>query len=218
MRSKKKSKNPIILVFFLVIILVLVFWIYNNNNNSTSKNSNWNLILINSENSVPDNYQFKQLTIKNGHIIDERIYPDLQKMFDDARAEGVDPIVTSAYRTIEEQQEIYDSRIEKHIEAGSSTQEAIDKTRDYVALPHHSEHHTGLAVDINSESGNNQIVYDWLAKNSYRYGFILRYLESKENLTGINFEPWHFRYVGIDEATYITEKSICFEEYIDEIE
>ncbi len=111
--------------------------------------------------------------------------------------------------------------------SGLSEEEARTKTEGYIALPHASEHTTGLAVDITSnalanQEGNSGLLPDlenypeglWLKENAPKFGFVLRYPKEKEAITGINFEPWHFRYVGIENAMYMTEKNLTLEEYI----
>ena len=86
----------------------------------------------------------------------------------------------------------------------------------WVAIPGTSEHELGLAVDINAdkEQSSNEEVYNWLAENAWRYGFILRYPQGKEDITGIDYEPWHYRYVGKEVAKEIYEAGITLEEYV----
>lgn len=119
-------------------------------------------------------------------------------------------LVASAYRSKEEQQSILDTRIEQKGEA-----EALK----YVALPGESEHHTGLAFDMSVyKDGINTYIQDneeyiWIYENAYRYGLILRYPEEKADITGINYESWHFRYVGRPHAYYMYKENLCLEEY-----
>ncbi|MDD3340124.1 MAG: M15 family metallopeptidase [Lachnospiraceae bacterium] len=141
--------------------------------------------------------------------------PVLDQMITDCNAAlGVnDTGVTSAYRTKEYQQSVYDEYVESQGE---------DYAKAYVATPGYSEHHTGLAMDMGiyyegggegsfSESENAV----WFSENSYKYGFVRRYQEDKTAITKINNEAWHFRYVGIPHATYMTQQNLCLEEYID---
>ena len=98
---------------------------------------------------------------------------------------------------------------------GYSKKEAEKLAKNWVALPGTSEHELGLALDINSESGEYEWdIYAWLADNAYRYGFILRYPEGKEQVTGIEYEPWHYRYVGRLAAEEIYGSSVTLEEYL----
>ncbi len=87
----------------------------------------------------------------------------------------------------------------------------------WLAIPGTSEHQLGIAVDINAdkEKSSNEEVYEWLAENAYKYGFILRYPQSKEDITGTAYEPWHYRYVGEEAAEEIFNRQICLEEYFD---
>ena len=92
--------------------------------------------------------------------------------------------------------------------------------KEWAAVPGTSEHQLGIAVDINADKtqSTNDEVYVWLAENAYRYGFILRYPQGKEQITGTNYEPWHYRYVGVENAKIIYEQQICLEEYIERTE
>ena len=137
-------------------------------------------------------------------------------MFDDARAQGVFPVVTSGYRTQQTQEMLYEQEIQKYRDQGYSDFEAEELAKKWVAVPGTSEHQLGLAVDIGAEAlkSDKEQVYQWLYENSARYGFILRYPEDKTEITGINYEPWHFRYVGKEAAQKIYEQGICLEEYL----
>lgn len=176
-----------------------------------------NLILVNAWNKINDDFKFNTITLSNGEIVSELIYPNLQNMFDDARNLGIDPEVTSGYRTKEKQQSLFDEKVNEYLQQEFSQEQAEEKAMQWVALPGFSEHHTGLAVDINAKNGSSNEVYDWLKNNSWKYGFILRYPEDKTEITGINYEPWHFRFVGYEAAEYIYEHNLCLEEYIEYI-
>jgi len=178
----------------------------------------WSLILVNPWNPVPDGFEVELTKLKNGEAVDSRIYPSLQDMFDAARADGITPLIYSSYRTQEYQQYLYDKEIEDYKAKGYSEDEAEAIARTWVAYPGTSEHQVGLAIDITSEDKLKQspeTVWKWLEENSYKYGFILRYTEDKMELTGINPEPWHYRYVGKEAAKQIYEQGICFEEYLE---
>ena len=183
-----------------------------------AKEEPWNLILVNWEYSLPEDYQPTLVQLSNGEQVEERVYPFLQKMFDDARRQGVFPVVSSGYRTQETQQMLYDQEIAKYREKGYGEAEAVEKAAGWVALPGTSEHQLGLAADINADPtrSSSEEVYQWLAENSWRYGFILRYPQDKVALTRIQYEPWHFRYVGAEAAKEIYENGWCLEEYLQE--
>jgi D-alanyl-D-alanine carboxypeptidase len=126
----------------------------------------------------------------------------LKTMFASADKHGYNEFrVTEGYRTYDYQQSLYDS--------------AADKS--FVALPGHSEHHTGLAADISYNGVNIQTSTQgaWLKDNAYQYGFILRYPQNKESITQIPYEPWHYRYVGQPHAYYCWKNALVLEEYID---
>ena len=178
----------------------------------------WYLVLVNPEHRLPEGGAPALTELSNGERVDTRIYPSLQEMFDEMRAQGVYPIVASGYRTTEEQQALMDDKIETLIAQGSSRSEAKTEALKWVAAAGYSEHQTGLAVDINADGvhSTGQQVYDWLAKNAAAYGFILRYPENKTAITGTHYEPWHYRYVGKADATAIARQGVCLEEYLDE--
>ncbi len=173
------------------------------------------LILVNNEHHIPAGYEIKLMELSNGQKIDERIYPDLQQMFDDMRAEDLKPYVREGYRTSKEQKDILVEFIVDNIQAGHSPIDAYKLAREQVAAVGNSEHQLGLAVDINPYSGspNEWDVYGWLDENAWKYGFILRYPDGKTDVTGINYEPWHYRYVGKETALEIHSKGITLEEY-----
>ncbi len=173
------------------------------------------LILVNNEYHIPKGYDIKLMELSNGQKIDERIYPDLQQMFDDMRAEELRPYVREGYRTAKDQKDILVEFIVDNIQTGHSPVEAYKLAREQVAAVGNSEHQLGLAVDINQYSGASDEwgVYGWLDENAWKYGFILRYPDGKTEVTGINYEPWHYRYVGKETAEEIHSRGITLEEY-----
>ncbi len=176
----------------------------------------WNLVLVNSDHALPENWEIETTELYNGQKVDTRIYPELQQMFDDARAQGVYPIVDSGYRTAKRQQELMDEKIAELEGQGYSRSGAKEEALRWVAAVGYSEHQTGLAVDINADgihSAGYQ-VYEWLADNAWKYGFILRYPSDKEDITGTAYEPWHYRYVGKEAAEEIHRQGVCLEEYL----
>lgn len=176
----------------------------------------WRLILVNSNNAIPKDYKIELTQLSNGICVDTRIYPDLQNMFDDARKQGIYPVVSEGYRTHQQQQDIMDEKINAFIDEGYSEKDAKKLAEDWVALPGTSEHELGIALDINADIDfcSDTEVYDWLANNAHNYGFILRYPSGKESITGIDYEPWHYRYVGKENASEIYSKQITLEEFL----
>lgn len=179
----------------------------------------WNLVLVNKQHPLKGETEAEFTLLSNGQRVDKRIYPDLQQMFDDARAEGVYPFVREGYRTHKQQTEIYEDKVAAYMKEGYIRVIAEKQAGQWVALPGCSEHELGLAVDINAdkELSDNDTVYSWLADNAWRYGFILRYPGGKEDITGIDHEPWHYRYVGKEAAQQIYEEGLTLEEYLENI-
>jgi D-alanyl-D-alanine carboxypeptidase len=183
---------------------------------SEEERGSWNLILVNADHKLPAGYTVNLQQLSNEQAVDERIYPDLQMMLDAARSADVYPKIVSSFRTTEEQEKIMEDKISSFQEKGYAYQKAASEAAKWVAAPGTSEHEAGLAVDINAEpsASTDKEVYEWLADNAYRYGFILRYPSNKVHITGVDYEPWHFRYVGKKAAKEITEAGITLEEYL----
>ena len=154
----------------------------------------WNLILVNRDHPIPENYDITLTLLSNGRQVDSRIYP----------------------RTHADQQQLMDEKVQAYRNEGYGQDEAESLAKQWVAVPGTSEHELGIAVDINADTSvsSSDAVYGWLEQNSYLYGFILRYPADKTEITGISNEPWHFRYVGKEAAQTIHEKGLCLEEYL----
>lgn len=192
---------------------------------ATPTKSDWNLLLVNPWNPLPQDYAAERTTLKNGHSIDKRAYEDLQAMMDGARAAGLSPLICSSFRTMEKQQSLFDKQVAKYLAKGYSKAEATAEAARWVALPGTSEHQSALAVDIVATSyqqlNNKQAEtaeQKWLMEHCYEYGFILRYPADKEDITGIGYEPWHYRYVGKAAAQAMQEQGVCLEEYLQTLE
>ena len=184
----------------------------------------WYLTLINSENPIDDNYQITLTRLRNKQAIDSRCYPELQAMMDDCRAAGLSPIICSSYRTYDKQEELFEQQVQEFINQGYGKLDAQRKAAGAVARPGTSEHEIGLAIDIVDESNQrlnqyqeNTAVQRWLMQNSWRYGFILRYPSDKTDITGIQYEPWHYRFVGKEAAKEIYENNWTLEEYLNQM-
>ena len=187
-----------------------------------SYQNEWNMILVNKTHPLPDNYTFTQKTIPGYSMtVDERIYEPLLAMLNAGNKDGCRFLICSAYRSYARQTQIYDSHIRDYRAKGYSAEKAKELTERSIALPGSSEHHTGMALDIvatyyqqlNSNFANTKEA-QWLKEHAHEYGFILRYPKEKTELTMITFEPWHFRYVGVEAASEIHALNICYEEYI----
>ncbi len=188
---------------------------------SAPSGDDWALILVNPWNPLPDAYSVTLTQLKNGHAVDERCYPDLQAMMDGCRAAGLSPLICSSYRSQSKQESLFRNKVDRLLAQGLGREEAEAEAGKAVAVPGTSEHQLGLAVDIVDLSNQNldktqedTAVQKWLMAHSWEYGFILRYPSEKSGVTGIIYEPWHYRYVGRDAARDIHEQGVCLEEYL----
>lgn len=183
----------------------------------------WNLTLINSTHPMPEGYVPELVEIEPGYSVDTRIAEPLKKMLADAEKEGLNIIICSAYRSVERQIQLFNSSVRERINKGMSYWEAYKDTCLNVAIPGKSEHAMGFAVDLISNQYSELDAKQaetkeaqWLEANCYKYGFILRYPPSKTAETGIIYEPWHYRYVGEEDAKKIMETGVTLEEYLHE--
>lgn len=185
-------------------------------------NMDYPAILVNKANPLPEDYEPADLVTVNIPFAhagnDNRNYMRhpaaraLEVMFRDAAAAGTAPIGVSGYRSYKRQQEIYEGNLAVKGERHTSL---------YSARPGQSEHQTGLAMDISAPSVQSTLTTEventpegqWLRANAHRYGFILRYPAGKEHITGYAYEPWHFRYVGRELATFLKKEGLTLEEY-----
>ncbi|MCI8955637.1 MAG: M15 family metallopeptidase [Eubacterium sp.] len=180
------------------------------------------LVLVNRTNEMPDTY-IRQLTaICEGRLeADERIVKDLREMLAAADRSGYLYFIASAYRSREKQEYLVQKNISDLMAQGMDELKAKKQTYKYQQLPGHSEHETGLALDIlcsdnltmenwaQAKLAGNK----WLRRNAHKYGFVLRYPKKKENITLIKYESWHFRYVGKEAAEFMWENGLTLEEF-----
>lgn len=168
------------------------------------------VVLVNALNPVPEWYTQDLVYIDDTHRVDNRCYDALTQMLADCTAAGITYNFNSGYRTLSEQTAILEYRTREHMKTYDlEFEEARDKAYETVAVPGTSEHHLGLAVDI---LGTEAIA--WLTEHCWDYGFIVRYTEEKEPITGIVDEPWHFRYVGREVSLDLKDSGLCLEEYL----
>lgn len=184
----------------------------------------WRLILINKQHPVPEDYTFELGNIKGSMKCDARIVEDLLLMLQAAKQDGINIMVCSPYRDLNRQEVLFERKINAYMAKGYSYLEAYKITSMAVTVPGASEHQIGLALDLicdkytylNEGFGETE-AGKWLAANSHEYGFILRYPKEKEDITGIEYEPWHFRYVGKDAAGIIMSQKITLEEFVENL-
>lgn len=182
-----------------------------------------NLLLVNKEKVLPEDYDISIVSLKNGQQVAADIYDDLRDMLFTGEEEGgLSFLVASGYRTKEKQMQLVEEEIIKNQSFGMTYEEAYEDAMLTVAPTGYSEHETGLAVDIVAvanqrldETQEYTRENQWLRENCYKYGFILRYPKDKEHITGFSYESWHFRYVGKVAAKEITLKGITLEEYLE---
>lgn len=175
----------------------------------------WALFLVNKENPLPDNYAPQTTAVDGSYLMDSRMADCMKQMIADAKKDGITIKVVSAYRTIDYQKGLLDQEIGKWQNKGQSEEEAYQTAVQWVQIPGRSEHNSGLAADLNSleESFDATAEFRWLQEHAEDYGFILRYPKGKESVTGINYEPWHYRFVGIYHAKRMNRLGLTLEEY-----
>ena len=207
--SNRRRKNILrVFILLMAIIITVVMWrtikidvqvgeltlpkILQLEKSFADTSGEWNLILVDRNHYIPNNYQVELTELSNGKKVDSRIYPELQ-------------------------QKIMDEKINEYEKQGYSAKEAKKRAEKYVAIPDTSEHQLGLSVDINADTDkcSSEKVYQWLDENAYKYGFVKRYPEDKTDITGISNEPWHYRYVGTTVAKIMKEENLCLEEYLE---
>ena len=187
------------------------------------ENLPWYLTLVNFEHALPEDFAPESLGVAdNTYQTDRRIVDATKKMIADARKEGVRIIAISAFRDYDYQMELFENKVIRLQQSkGYSVDKAREEAATVVAYPGTSEHQLGLALDLVDarhvkldQSQENTAAYKWLYEHCAEYGFIVRYPNGKTDITGIIYEPWHFRYVGTDAAKVIMEKEITLEEYL----
>ncbi|MGE4353175.1 MAG: M15 family metallopeptidase [Oscillospiraceae bacterium] len=176
--------------------------------------SSWEYLLVNPDHPLDSDYKPELTAFENGNYFDSRAVGALQDMLSAARAEGLSVYITSSYRSYSTQQYLFNNKVAQY----GGDEAAAAKI---VARPGTSEHQTGLAADIvdkyytyMDESLAETDLSKWLYAHCAEYGFILRYPEDKQTITQIMYEPWHFRYVGVEAATYIMTNDLCLEEFL----
>lgn len=227
---KLKNKFIGIIVFFSVVIFIGVknplvglsnhkdTYLSETSTNASANNSKY-LMLVNKKNPlgldykpnnlVKPNVKFLRDTSYESRCMDEIAAKALEELFKVAKSENITLIGSSAYRSYKCQVKVLKDEIRL---------KGVDYANKYVSKPGKSEHQSGLSIDVTNEAryfDKTSPEAKWLASNAHRFGFILRYPEGKEDITGYNYEPWHIRYVGKDAAKEIYEKNITLEEYLD---
>ena len=204
----------------LIIGILLIVWVYylqkpyiNTKINPISEINP--LILVNSDNYFQENVNLN-LVFFQEHQVADIIYNDLVDMYNAALDDNITLKINNSYRSKKTQTKIFNDKMQSYINEGYSKEKAYSQTKLTVQVPGYSEHETGLAIDFSNEGhyDENKKIWQWLKNNAYKYGFILRYPEDKYEITKIDYEPWHYRYVGKKAAKEITSKNLTLEEYV----
>ncbi len=189
----------------------------NNNQIIKKEITDWNLKLVNYENVLTEDFEVELSNVDRNRKFDLRAVDDLKKMMNDMKKSGVSNIwIQSAYRSVSRQNELFENKVNEYMKKGKTREEAEDLTSKLINRPGTSEHNLGLAIDFNyvDYSFENGAAFKWLKENAENYGFILRYSREKIDITKVDYEPWHWRYVGREHAKKINEMNMCLEEYI----
>lgn len=192
--------------------------------NTEFSSDDWRLILVNKQHPIPQDYDFTLATIKGSQRCDERIVDDLLTMMQAAREAGFTLVIKSPYRSDVRQEYLFARKIKQYMGKGMSYMDAFKHASQVVMVPDSSEHQIGMSLDIvcdyyetltqgfgDTEAGI------WMEEHCAEFGFIVRYPRGKEYITSVEYEPWHFRYVGVEAATIIMEQGITLEEFVEEL-
>ena len=189
-------------------------------------NDDWRLMLVNADHLLPEGYTFEKAIIEDNFTFDARAAQALTEMLEAGRAAGYSLRIVSTYRTVERSDYLYTSKVSEYQALGYSEEDAAVEAARWVAPPRQSEHNAGLAIDVVSRDYDQVYgdlmhefedfpAFTWLSEHCAEFGFILRYPEDKQEITGITYEPWHYRYVGVEHAQKMQELDLCLEEYWD---
>lgn len=240
---KKKGKKKIVWLG-IIFLMSLMIWhktkskpstqtqmnqpilpqtIENNVEISKSKKeiTDWKLVLVNFENSLPDDFAIDLVNIDKIRKFDSRAIDALNEMLQAMKNDGITNVwVQSAYRSMEHQEEVFERKVKQYENQGKSREEAEKMALQTINKPGTSEHNLGLAVDFNyvDYQFDETAGFVWLKEHAEKYGFILRYAKEKENITKVDYEPWHWRYVGKEHAVKMNEMGMCLEEYVEYLE
>ena len=187
------------------------------------------LLLVNAQNPLPENYDYEGNLIEmptkyiNGMLkqIDKNVWPYMQAMIDAQRVAETDPknwlYVRSPYRSYATQKMLFTQETNKWLKTGLSSEEAETKAATVVTRPGTSEHNTGFSADFNiaEDSFESTPMFTWMQEHAADYGFVLRFPKDKQEITGITYESWHYRFVGINNAKEMNRLNMCLEEYVE---
>ena len=187
------------------------------------------MVLVNHTSKMPDDYTFDTKECGSATAVNKTLqtvacdaFLEMQKA---ATADGVTVWMQSGYRSVKYQTSLYERKTKYYLDKGYDNATAKEKAAAVVNPPGYSEHNCGLAADLNSpehtgldEGFEKTAAFRWLCEHAGDYGFILRYPKDAEDKTEIIYEPWHWRYVGVENAAKINASGLCFEEYIETLQ
>ena len=217
--------NKLLKIFYFLVLVFLILLLFLKEvdfrnmfykNIKEVKNPNDILVLVNKNNKlseyfVPNDLETIDVKYSNeGKMLKKEAKEAFERLSEDASKLGYKIVAVSGYRDYKYQENLFNYYVDKYGE---------DYALSCSAKPGHSEHQTGLAVDVMGSNNSYDDFemsdeFEWMSTNSYKYGFILRYPSGKENITGFKYEPWHYRYVGEEVAKIIYENNLVFEEYL----
>ena len=218
--EKEKRKRWILLIAMLLSLAVLIIsiiflarikgWVGRSEGTTL-------LSIVDAETAAPEDQKQSLSFVDDEHMIDARCVEDLEALLAAARTAGFDPVITAAFRSASEQRELFNTLADSYMAAGADAETARKMAGQRIPPPGHSEHQLGLAVDLadaKADETRQREMYDWLSAQAWEFGFILRYPQGKESVTGHSFEPEHYRYVGTAAAKQIHELGLTLEEYV----
>lgn len=181
------------------------------------------IMLIKKGCPIPEDFRPQLFEAANGMLLDRCAAICMRRMIYQAMQCGVKIRILSAYRSAKRQSELIEEDVHVLMSKGMSRKAALDRTMRTLAAPNESEHNAGLAADLAGKDCEFELVTDfdktpefaWLCRNAHKFGYILRYPKDKCDVTGIDYEPWHFRYVGFPHAEIIKNRGITLEEYLE---
>lgn len=180
----------------------------------------WKMLLVNRDYILPDDFEVELAPCitddPDSLKLDYRVAPHYNEMYLAALEDGIELVPVSGYRSVARQKRNFENKIDKYLNQGYGKIEATQMAATIILPPGTSEHNAGLAMDICSleQDFEETKEFRWLSENAADYGFILRYPEDKQDVTKIIYEPWHWRYVGVETAKAMKASGQCFEEYL----
>ncbi len=185
--------------------------------------SHWNLMIVNQEHTLPPDFTVDLMEVTGGQMVEKQVAYYIEMLLEDAAQQGLDLIVVSGYRSLAQQEKLIRGQMYRYVLQGLSIEEARQKAEASLDPPGASEHHTGLAVDLVSADYRamdagfaDTAAFLWLSENAFRYGLVLRYPHGKQSETGRQPQPWHYRFVGVENALAMRRHALCLEEYLEQ--